>query len=342
MKHIERYGLEDSLKLWHMVQDAQSYLDMRLSQFKQTCDHHFGLIQAGYSQEDADYFKRESDALNRHIDANFTTFLNQNFLHEKIACSQFTSGLDMRMGGQIHPLKYLAALSKQAQKAGADIYFNSAALNIQKNANGYSIITAKGEVRAQKIILTGNGLMGGLHHKVDRHVVPLHNYIIAVKPEADNMPMQAPLAVSDTKFVVNYFRMTANGVFLFGGGERYLRQPSDIEALVKNAMLKLFPQLENAKVTHAWGGTLGITSSRIPYVHLGEDGLFIAAGFSGAGVLLAPYFGHLLAKASVETETKLQALTPFRPSPFPGGRIMHKPLAFLGLTWFALRDKLGF
>ena len=57
----------------------------------------------------------------------------------------------------------------------------------------------------------------------------------------------ANVAVSDTRFVVNYYRMSADGRLLFGGGERYTPSPpADIAGFVRPHMEKTFPQLQAA------------------------------------------------------------------------------------------------
>lgn len=342
--HIKSAGIDDSLKLWELTKEALHYLKQRLEYFGDDCDFRHGLMQLCYNEKEKTEFSRELETLNKYLSPDFGNILNQKQIQQQIHSEKLYAGLSLNFGGQIHPLKYLKNLVINAHQHGAKIYYNSPALSIEQTSNGHKITTPKGVVYAKKILLTGNGLMSGLNNKVDRRVIPLRNYIIAINmTNVLNRPMSIPLAASDTKFVVNYFRMTPDNVFLFGGGETYYKEPKNISALVKPAMLKLFPDLQDAEITHSWGGTLGITSSRIPYVHLGVDGVNIAAGFSGVGVLLAPYIGHLLALATFDdyAAQKLEAFNKFRPAPFIGGKYMHKPFAFLGLTWFALRDKLG-
>src|SRR5690606_15322976 len=103
----------------------------------------------------------------------------------------------------------------------------------------------------------------------------------------------------DSRLVVNYFRKTPDGRLLFGGGENYSPDfPRDLPGFVRRRMLKVYPSLAEARITHAWGGTLGITLHRTPYVRELAPGVRIAAGYSGQGVMLAPYFGKLLAQAA--------------------------------------------
>src|SRR3546814_20950148 len=62
-------------------------------------------------------------------------------------------------------------------------------------------------------------------------------------------------------------------------------------------MARVFPQLRDIGIDHAWGGTLSVTPTRLPYVRSLAPGLYSASGFSGLGVVLAPYFGRILGDA---------------------------------------------
>jgi gamma-glutamylputrescine oxidase len=142
--------------------------------------------------------------------------------------------------------------------------------------------------------------------------------------------------------VVNYFRKTPDGRLLFGGGENYRPGfPPDLAGFVRRRMLKIYPRMAARRITHAWGGTLGITLTRAPFVGEVAPGVFAAAGYSGQGVALAPYFGKLLAKAVLGDRKGLELLSRLPTPRFPGGRLLRWPTMVAGLGWYALRDRLG-
>jgi gamma-glutamylputrescine oxidase len=90
------------------------------------------------------------------------------------------------------------------------------------------------------------------------------------------------LAVSDSRFVVNYFRMSADGRLIFGGGERYTPEPpADMAAIRARAHAQGVSAIGDAtRIDYAWGGLVSVTMSRLP--HIGRTGdLFFAHGYSG-------------------------------------------------------------
>jgi gamma-glutamylputrescine oxidase len=127
---------------------------------------------------------------------------------------------------------------------------------------------------------------------------------------------------------------------IFGGGESYgYRFPADQRAKVRGPMLEVFPQLKSAKIDYAWGGTLGITMSRLPHFdRLGPSALSIA-GFSGQGVALATLAGKIAAEAIAGQAARFDVINHLPTPRFPGGPKLRTPLLVAAMTWYALRDK---
>jgi gamma-glutamylputrescine oxidase len=57
--------------------------------------------------------------------------------------------------------------------------------------------------------------------------------------------LSEPVAVADTKFVVNYWRLSEDNRLLFGGGESYGYRFPDIVKTVSKPMLEVYPQLKD-------------------------------------------------------------------------------------------------
>jgi gamma-glutamylputrescine oxidase len=148
--------------------------------------------------------------------------------------------------------------------------------------------------------------------------------------------------VADSKFVVNYYRMTEDRRFLFGGRESYtLGFPSDIVTALRHRMETLFPQLKGVGIDHVWGGTLAITMSRLPFVSRVAPNVLNASGFSGHGVALSGFAGRVMAEAIAGQSERFDVLADLPIPPFPGGPAFRAPLLTLAMTWFSLRDRLG-
>ena len=62
-------------------------------------------------------------------------------------------------------------------------------------------------------------------------------------------------------------------------------------------LLRIYPQLADVRIDHAWGGTLAVTVNRLPFLRRLKTGVYAASGYSGQGVALAPFGGKIIAEA---------------------------------------------
>ncbi|MFM2237009.1 MAG: hypothetical protein RL209_1043, partial [Pseudomonadota bacterium] len=104
-------------------------------------------------------------------------------------------------------------------------------------------------------------------------------------------------------------------------------------------MVQVFPSLAQTPIDYAWGGAVGVTMNRLP--HMGRSGnVFYAHGFSGHGALVTTLAGELMAEAAVGTMSRFDVFANLPHSRFPGGKWLSRPLATLGLLYYAMRDRL--
>jgi len=174
--------------------------------------------------------------------------------------------------------------------------------------------------------------------------MPINNFIGATEPlgaERARAIIRDNVCVSDTKFVLNYYRLTPDHRLLWGGGESYgKRFPRDIGGLVLRKMLQIFPQLADVSFTHVWGGTLAITGTRFPAFQRLDAHTLAISGWSGSGVHMATMGGKIAAEA-VAGQMEHWDLMASLPNPtFPGGDWFRAPLLAAAMTWYSLRDRL--
>ena len=250
--------------------------------------------------------------------------------------------LDMG-GGHIHPLHYAFGLAKAAAASGVRIFERSRVTSITESSPA-KITTDEAEITASHVILACNGYLGRLHDKIAARVMPINNFIVATEP-LDEGQARALIsddhAVADSKFVINYFRLSEDRRMLFGGGESYgYRFPRDIAGLVRKPMLEIYPQLEGIRIDYAWGGTLGITMNRMPHFARLHGNILSVSGYSGHGVAMATIGGKLAADVISGQAEKFDLMASVPTGRFPGGITLRWPLLVLAMVWFSLRDRL--
>ena len=123
----------------------------------------------------------------------------------------------------------------------------------------------------------------------------------------------------NSKKILNYFRLTPDHRMLFGGRHQ-LRPGGDLGQSARNlksAMVDIFPQLSNAKITHSWSGTLAVTSDLMPHLQC-RGPLTEAYGYCGHGVSMASYLGweasqHILGRPISEFHHQRKPFLPIPP-----------------------------
>ncbi len=343
--HLEQaYGKEKARKLWELSEEAKSLVLERIDRFRIDCDWMPGLIHAAHKArfvgDEYDY----AEKLSRDYGYERIDLLDRDALAAAIGTDVYFGGIRDRGAGHLHPLKLALGLARAAEEAGATIHEATAATALKRKDGMMHVETPNGIVHAKDVLLAGNGYLAGLEGELDATVMPIHNYILTTAPfserEADAL-IPGREAVADTRFVVHYWRLTKDRRLLFGGGETYSPDfPADITGLVRRHMLKIYPQLDGVKVDYAWGGTLAVTRTRMPYLRRTEPNLYVAAGFSGQGVSIAGFSGHLAAKAMLGDGGDFDVMQSLPTPRFPGGRLLRWPLMVLAMSWFALRDRL--
>lgn len=250
--------------------------------------------------------------------------------------------LDMG-GGHIHPLRFAFGLARAVSATGVRIFERSKVTHITQSSPAV-VKTDQAEISARHVVLACNGYLGNLHSKVATRVMPINNFIVATQPLSESMAsdlIRNNHAVADSKFVINYFRLSDDRRMLFGGGESYgYRFPGDIAAVVRKPMLNIFPQLRDVPIDFAWGGTLGITMNRMPHFARLRGNILSASGYSGHGVAMATLGGKLAACAIAGQAEKFDLMASVPTPRFPGGAIMRWPMLVLAMAWFSLRDRL--
>lgn len=337
---VKLYGRERAKALFDLAFEAWGLVLDMIERHAIDCDlRKTGHLVCAVSDGDMAWFEREVECLATVMDYPHASVLSASQSFDAVA-SPYKGALFDALGGHMHPLNYTLGLARAAAAAGVTIHEASPALRVDRS-RGIRVETAKGAVRARHAVLAGDSLLSGIDARVESRIMPVGNYIVASEPLTDAgeiIPSNA--AVSDSRFVVNYYRLSADGRLLFGGGERYTPSPpADIQAFVRPHMEQTFPQLKGRRIDYAWGGLVSVTTSRFP--HVGRDGeVYFAHGYSGKGVILSTLAGKLLAEAISGETSRFALFEGLNPMPFPGGAALRGPLYVLGMLWYAMRDRL--
>ncbi|MDU8910239.1 FAD-binding oxidoreductase [Aestuariicoccus sp. MJ-SS9] len=336
-------GPEAARRLWQMGDDAKALVRGLIERHGIACELKDGVAWAGSSQAEVRELHDYADHLRERYGYEAIEVLDREAFHALCPSPDYRGGILDMGAAHLHPLRLALGLARAAAAAGARIHERAHVHHIEEGRE-IVIRTDAGRVRADHLILACNGYLGGLNRRVAARVMPINNFIVATEPLGTRAAevLTRDVAVADSRFVVNYFRLSHDKRLLFGGGESYgYRFPRDIRAVVSKPLLTVFPALRDVALDYAWGGTLAITMKRMPYLTRPAANILSASGYSGHGVGNAVQAGKLMAEAIRGRSEGFDTMAAIPATPFPGGAALRTPLLALAMSWYAMRDRIG-
>ena len=272
----------------------------------------------------------ESDAIKNQINSNM-----------------YFSGLINNGSYHLNPLKFLIGIAEQLKLLKVKIYENTPITKIENKLDYTFLYSNKKRIKANKVVVCCNGYLDKIIGGVRNKFMPINNYVIATEPlgkKKANEIITNNYAVCDTRFILDYYRFTEDWRLLFGAGETYTASfMNDSKNFVRKRMVKVFPNLENTKIDYSWGGTLAITSKRLPHFgELNNNKLIFAHGYSGHGLALSVLAGKLISEKISGNSERFDLFSKIKHTFIPGGDIMRRPLYSSVIFYYKLRDLIKY
>lgn len=260
---------------------------------------------------------------------------------EEIGTDLYHGGMLVDRAGQLHPGRYVQGLADVALRNGVKLAHGVSVTGIERRGAGFAVATDKGEVATDQVLIATNGYTGPLVPWVRRRVIPAASYMIATEelPE-DVVSRLIPnrRTIADSRRVLSYYRRSPDGRRILYGGRATLRlgDPATVAPRLHRMMLRVFPELADARVTHAWGGAIAFTFDFLP--HLGEHrGVHFCLGCNGSGVAMQSYLGERVARQMLGRDVSAFDGLNFPTVPFYAGTPWFLPLV---TRWYRFRDRL--
>ena len=335
-------GVENAHRLWDLAEESKTLVKSLIRDHAMPVTFHPGIAHACRTAAEVVYARGYAEKLQRDYDYTHLQALDRDGIHRLIGSPLYEGGEVDRDAGHIHPLNYALGLAAAAAKAGVRIHETSEVHRVEPGDKPV-VRTSSGHVTCDQVILAGNGYLGQLNLAVADRVMPINNFIVATEPLGDRAKgiLAEPVAVADSRFVVNYWRLSEDNRLLFGGGESYGYRFPDIVKTVSKPMLEVYPQLKGVRLDYAWGGTLAITMNRMPCFMRPARNVLAASSCSGHGIALSTLAGKILAETVAAHTERFDLMASLPQRRFPGGAALRSPLLVLAMTWYAMRDRLG-
>ena len=336
------YGWTRAKALFDLAEEAKAHLLEFARVNAIDIDFMPGQISVAHKKRYVDDYRRYADYMRKKAGYAHMSFMDAAETAERLGSTHYYGGIRDTGTGHIHPLKLVIGTARVAAEAGAKLFENTRSTGISSSGGKVRVTTPTGTITAEKCLVAVNAYGGDLEPVSASHIMPIGSFIGATVPlRADSPVLPGGESVDDSRFVVRYFRKTRDNRLLFGGREIYtVKDPKDIHIHIRRQIAEIYPALKDIEITHGWGGYVGITVPRKPFVREVMPGVISAGGYSGHGVMLSNFVGKLYAETVAGNRDRLKLFEELNIPAFPGGRRFRAPLLFLALNWFALRDRI--
>lgn len=239
----------------------------------------------------------------------------------------------------LHPARLVRGLARAVEARGVVVHERTTVTAIEP----HRVHTERGVVTAEQIVRATEGYTPTLRGQ-RRTLVPVHSLIIATAPLPaavwDEIGLARRETFSDHRNLIVYGQRTADDRLVFGGRGAPYHYASRIApahdrdervfAGLYATLLDMFPVLRGTRITHSWGGVLGVPRDWCASVGLdATTGLAWAGGYVGDGVTTTNLAGRTLRDLLLGHDTALTSL------PWVGHRSPRwepEPLRWLGIN----------
>ena len=296
----KKYGPDLALRILQEGTHSLEFLKDFIAEEGIECDVRLnGKFRAAHSpaQYDAMAKKYARQVKGLELDVDMVPRAEQR---SEIGSDAYYGGAVIHAHFGLHPAKYHDELVARARSAGADLVAFCPVTGIEKRGNIFVIKTAKGCVEARDVIIATSGYTDKSLPWHRRRVIPIGSYMIATEELDESVVNEIfpnDRIVTDSRKLVYYYRASPDRRRILFGGRVSLRETNSkvSSPLLRDEMVKLFPQIGDVRVSHGWMGYVDFTFDSMPHIGV-HDGMHYALGYCGSGIATASYLGMKVGK----------------------------------------------
>lgn len=334
-------GVDDFI--WNLRWRGHDIIKSRIEKYGIDCDLKFGHLHAAYKPS---HMKELRESYQLAVDkgmGDLVDMVEKDQMDQYLETDIYHGALYNRKNMHLHPLNLCLGEARAAEKLGTLIFEHSPVTEIKHGATP-KVITEKGTVTANTVMLAGNAYHRLERKKMSGKIFQAAGGIVTTAPLGDEIAdiiNPKDLAVYDCRFVLDYYRLTADKRLLFGGGANYSGRPSrDIEAEMRPAIEHTFPRLKGVKIDFQWSGMMGIVINRIPQLGKLSDNVFYAQGYSGHGIATTHIVSEIMAKAITGHLDDFDTFANCSHVRVPGSEWLGNQMLSVGMWYYLLLEKL--
>ena len=339
-----RYGQDTANFVASLVSEGGDIIRERVKTYNIQCDLKATNLFTAYTSAHMRELEERLD-LWRGYGITSQEMISKDKIRDYVGSAAYAGGMIDHAGGHMHPLNLALGEADAFEQNGGTIFEMSKVINVDDQSAQPVVRTEHGSITCNKVVLCGNAYLGHVVPALTPRVMPVSTQIMATEPldaELAQRLLPTDTCVEDIRYILDYFRLSADNRLLFGGGTVYGgADPKDIEAKLRKNMDRVFPELQRTRIDYAWSGNFALSFSRVPQMGRLNDTTYFAHGYSGHGVTGSHTFGRILSEAIAGDMSRFDVFSNVPWIPFPGGRMFRVPYSVIGSWYYAFKDRFG-
>lgn len=328
--------------IWHLRWRGHEIIKNRVAKYGIDCDLKHGHLHAAMKPSHMDELKASFEEALRRGMGDEVTLLDAAGVRAQLGSELYCGAIRNTRNMHLHPLNLCIGEARAAESLGALIFEHSEVLEIVHGTRP-AVVTRGGRIEAKQVLLAGD-----VYHKLERRklkglIFPAMGGIVTTAPLGELAKEINPqdLAVYDCRFVLDYYRLTADGRLLFGGGCNYSgRDSRDIAGELRPCIERTFPQLKGVRIDYQWSCAMGIVMNRIPQLGKLSSNVWYCQGYSGHGIATTHIMGEIMAKAITGDLEQYDTFAACRHIKVPLGDQLGNPMLAAGMWYYQMLEKL--
>lgn len=344
MAEIEKQvGLEQALWFWQQSLEAVELVDRRIKQHNIQCGWQHGYATVAVRPQHWEALQQWHEHAQKHYGADHYRLWDKQQLKQQLASDMYQGAQFDPLSGHLHPLNYTLGIAAAAAKAGAQIFEHSPMTAIEPHQDGWLVHTPEGSIECRNLVYAVNTYAGLKpdFKSLEKKAIAVSTFIIATEALGSRAQdlIRNNMAICDNRHVLDYYRLSEDGRLLFGGKDNeFIDDPSRMAELVRQDMLKVFPQLADAKIQYSWGGECDITANLVPHFGRLAPNVFYAQGYSGHGMAITGIAGLAIAEAVLGDDGRLKPFEKLTQPNIITQPFLRKLGSYLGSKYYQWQD----
>ena len=318
-------------------------IEGRIAKYGIACDLKYGWMEVAARPSHMKSIRRHVEERISDGDGDHLEIIEPEAMKSVLGTGAYHGGYIDRRSGHLHPLNLCLGEARAAAALGVKIFEDTRVIDYLGGPKPW-VQTERGRIEVQTVVMAGEIYDRFKRRSLNGLMLPTSSYIAATEPLSELVARDInprDLAVADSNTVLDYFRLSADRRLLFGGRCDYAnRDRADVATLMRPRMLKIFPQLEGAKIEYAWKGNIAIIVNRVPVIGRLEPNVYFMQGYCGHGVNATHIAAEIVSDAICGTTEKFDLFARIRHIRLPLSDLFGNEMLAIGMLYYRLVDMI--